>query len=188
MTSRILPALLFFATTSSLDAQRLDSASNPLALRIETPVSSAIDTHLRVAASSRTPSPSRAFALSALATVTPIVVGSAIALRDQVCDDFGCKDRSAQHWIGGSLVVAGVFAGPATGYYYGRQSARGTKGILMRSAVFAGSLLLTVAVDQASRSNYPETPIPYLGAAFVIGSGLWDIATVHRAVSRRNER
>jgi hypothetical protein len=92
----------------------------------------------------------------------------------------------------GGLVLTGLVIGPSMGYFYGDCPRRGLQGIGLRMA----GLGLTITGigtgmgwDIFGREDFSTSALVmvFSGAGLLMGSMVYDIATVKRAVRRRNE-
>ena len=91
-------------------------------------------------------------------------------------------------------VITGIFLGPSLGYFYGGEAGRGLKGIAVRGSVAAASLLvgaelgLEFNIFGTGDADDEGWPIVILGAAFVTGHAIYDIAKVKGAVRKHNHQ
>jgi hypothetical protein len=117
-------------------------------------------------------SPATAFALSAAATLAPILIA-------------GSEGSSAQ---AAGYAACGILIGPAAGYFYGGCGRRGVSGIAVRSGlVVAGLAVAFASVDQ--QSDFPGgLQWVVTGAVAATCVALYDIGMVAEHVERRNLR
>jgi len=128
------------------------------------------------------PSASAATWYSITFTVIPAVVGTMIYS--------GNGDTGA----GSVLAFAGVVAGPATGYWYGHVGGKSWSGMVIRT----GGIVLAAAGLAARRNNCGAVSVDCMsttnpvnaalvgGSLLVLGSAIYDMATVGRKVSAHN--
>jgi hypothetical protein len=92
------------------------------------------------------------------------------------------------------LATAGIFVGPSLGYFYGGETARGLKGIAIRGCVATASLLigaelgLEFDIFGTGDADDDGWAIVGLGAGFVMGHAIYDIAKVKSTVRKHNEK
>lgn len=94
------------------------------------------------------------------------------------------------------LIASGVLIGPSLGYFYGDIPKRGLRGVAVRSGVIFGSFVIGGAIgldicislfgNSNSECNDDGWTVVGLGALFVIGHGLYDIATVKSTIQKHN--
>lgn len=125
-----------------------------------------------------------AFWLSFGTTTVPLIVAIASA-----------SDGDGMDSAAGLTAAAGLYLGPATGYWYGGASGRGWKGVALRTGVGLGATLMIVAICSGgcplwgddSGATGAAGAVGLAAAAVILISDAVDIANVTKHVRRRNE-
>lgn len=126
------------------------------------------------------PSESKAFKLSLIATIAPVVAGMALMPKSDV------ENKSTV--IPSAFIGAGIIIGPSVGYFYGDCGKRGGTGIAIRVGTLlatAGALSMVVAAHE--NDSYLDALGPFVlvvgtGAGIIIVDVIYDIAHVRGAV------
>jgi hypothetical protein len=123
------------------------------------------------------PSPNVAALLSTLAVAVPLIAST------QVAKDADSETRNRAQI---ALVATAIVVGPVVGYVYGGCEQRGFAGLGLRAA--GAGVIAALAVSASSAGEGGATAIFPAGivAAVVVGSAIWDMATVDDKVAKRN--
>lgn len=129
-------------------------------------------------ASVKEKSPRTAFLLSVLGTTFPFALSLA--------------SNRIQSNVFTFAVGSAFLVGPSLGFFYGGLIGRGLVGVGLRALggglMVIGIVNLVEAIFGEENSAESVTIPFYAGAGIVIGSIIWDLATVKSAVRKRNEK
>jgi len=117
-----------------------------------------------------------ALALSALGTLIPIGLGLAAT---------GASEGPEGSPLPGIMILSGVLVGPSLGYFYGGLPWRGlaSMGLRLGGTVAVGA---AIAISWNDADNSSAEMLAWSGAALLVGSMVYDIASVKRTVRKHN--
>ena len=121
----------------------------------------------------------RAMRTGVLATVIPVVAGTALAVTSP--DDGG----------GALVATVGLLIGPALGYQEARMGGRGWRGAALRSALLLGSFAGAMAVCGWYCTNDQEQGARWLlggGLALVTASAIYDLSRLRHNIRRHEAK
>ena len=117
-----------------------------------------------------------ALALSALGTLIPVALGVATV---------GASEGPDGSLLPGIMIISGILVGPSLGYFYGGLPWRGLASIGLRvgGTVAVGA---AIAISWDNPDNSSAEMLAWSGAALLVGSMVYDIASVKRTIRKHN--
>ena len=140
----------------------------------------------------RSPSPATATWLSVGLTIVPAVAGAVLSSNVTTCPTAGYASTctSSGSDLGSALFLTGLLVGPATGFWYGHIGGKAWPGLAIRTGglvlLAAGAAGCIQGSDVTLACSGGESAAILGGTILVLGSAIYDMATVGRKVRAHN--